>query len=270
MAGLSRHLSAVASPMRRFGLLPSRAFGSAAAVQCDDYYFDSYSDEEEERGRGPQPRLGTERLVPGRGVQWVIMGDRGANKHLYAERLAKLLEVPHISMGSLVRQELSPRSSLYKQIASAVNESQLVPQDVIFALLSKRLEEGYYRGEAGFILEGLPRTMIQAEILDQIADIDLVLNFKCKEESTSLHKTTLSHRLTPQGEQMISTDLAWKEKFAFYAEQSKLLEDYYNKQKKLLNFHVASGPGETWKGLLAALHLQHMNVVDSSPQKLTA
>lgn len=47
------------------------------------------------------------------------------------------------------------------------------------------------------------------------------------------------------------------------------MEDYYNKQKKLLNFEVASGPGETWKGLLAALHLQHLNIIDSSSQKLT-
>lgn len=48
------------------------------------------------------------------------------------------------------------------QIANAVNEGQLVPEDVIFALLSKRLEEGYYRGESGFILDGIPRTKIQA------------------------------------------------------------------------------------------------------------
>jgi len=47
------------------------------------------------------------------------------------------------------------------------------------------------------------------------------------------------------------------------------LEDYYRKQKKLLNFEVAGGHGETWKGLLAALHLQHINALSSS-QKLTA
>lgn len=48
------------------------------------------------------------------------------------------------------------------QIANAVNEGRLVPEDVIFGLLSKRLEEGYYRGETGFILDGIPRTRIQA------------------------------------------------------------------------------------------------------------
>lgn len=51
--------------------------------------------------------------------------------------------------------------------------------------------------------------------------------------------------------------------------QSKPLEEYYRKQKKLLDFHVAGAPGETWQGLLTALHLQHMNAVSSS-RKLTA
>ena len=48
------------------------------------------------------------------------------------------------------------------QIANAVNEGKLVPEEIIFALLSKRLEEGYCRGETGFILDGIPRTRMQA------------------------------------------------------------------------------------------------------------
>lgn len=50
--------------------------------------------------------------------------------------------------------------------------------------------------------------------------------------------------------------------------QSKLLEEYYRKQKKLLDFQVDGGPGETWHGLLAALHLQHIDAASMS-QKLT-
>lgn len=48
------------------------------------------------------------------------------------------------------------------QIANAVNEGKLVPEEIIFTLLSKRLEEGYSRGETGFILDGIPRTRMQA------------------------------------------------------------------------------------------------------------
>lgn len=48
------------------------------------------------------------------------------------------------------------------QIANAVNQGKLVPEDIMFGLLSKRLEDGYCKGETGFILDGIPRTQIQA------------------------------------------------------------------------------------------------------------
>jgi Adenylate kinase len=48
------------------------------------------------------------------------------------------------------------------KIANSVNEGRLVPEEIIFGLLSKRLEERIYRGETGFILDGIPRTRLQA------------------------------------------------------------------------------------------------------------
>jgi adenylate kinase family enzyme len=48
------------------------------------------------------------------------------------------------------------------QIANSVNEGRLVPEDIIFGLLTKRLEDGYNKGETGFILDGIPRTCMQA------------------------------------------------------------------------------------------------------------
>ncbi|XP_062010320.1 probable adenylate kinase 7, mitochondrial [Rosa rugosa] len=269
MAGLSRLELAAASLLKRrsVGLLapPRRAYGSAAAAQLD-----YYSDEEEEHQTAVVDSAG---WIPRRGIHWVLIGDRGAKKHLYAERLSKLLEVPHISMGTLVRQELNPRSSLYKQIANAVNEGKLVQDEVIFALLSKRLEEGYYRGENGFILDGIPRTRIQAELVDQIAEIDLVVNFKSTDDLVKKNLGTgslaLSQDYLRMSNSMHDVNLQEEQLKSAIAEKSKLLEDYYRKQNKLIDFHMKGAPGETWKGLLAALHLQHINAVSSS-QKLTA
>ncbi|CAL5371660.1 unnamed protein product [Camellia sinensis] len=262
MAALRRLIPA-AQPeaLRRLGFIDSRAYGSASAAQLQyDYDYEEYSDD-------------SEGSIPGRGVQWVIMGDPLAKKQVYAERLSKLLRVPHISMGSLVRQELHPQSSLYKQISNAVNQRKLVPEDIIFGLLSKRLEEGYSKGETGFILDGIPRTRMQAEILDRIADIDLVVNFKCSEECLLKHVRngiySTGQEFLSMGSSGADVQGAWKEKLCIHAEQSKPLVDYYRKQKKLLDFQVVGAPGETWQGLLAALHLQHMNAVNTS-QKLTA
>ncbi|KAJ1417946.1 P-loop containing nucleoside triphosphate hydrolase [Sesbania bispinosa] len=264
MAAIAR-LRAIAPPLKAIGFPRNRAFGSAAAVQ---YHYDD--DEEEFEQCVPRGMLDTEGSAPERGVQWVMIGEPGARRHLFAERLSKLLEVPHISMATLLRQELNPRSSLYQQIASALDHGKLVPEEIIFALLSKRLEDGYYRGETGFILDGIPRTRIQAEILDHIARVDLVVNFKCPKEDL-VKKNLGAQKFTSCQEYifMTPTKQSQDEHVHDHAEECKLLEDYYRKQKKLLNFEVAGAPGETWQGLLAALQLKHVNALSSS-QKLTA
>ncbi|VVA96021.1 unnamed protein product [Arabis nemorensis] len=258
------------SPVSRL-VATRRSFGSAAALA-----FDYDSDDEYLYGDDPrlaEPRLGLDGSGPERGVQWVLMGAPGAWRHVFAERLSNLLEVPYISMGSLVRQELNPRSSLHKEIASAVNERKLVPMGVVFALLSKRLEEGYARGETGFILDGIPRTRNQAETLDQIAQIDLVVNLKCSEEHL-VNRTALKETALPRQEflgSMLHSAVATnarRESLGVYAEEVKPLEEYYRKQRKLLDFHVGGATSaETWQGLLAALHLKQVNLATS--QKLT-
>ncbi|KAF6165126.1 hypothetical protein GIB67_000710 [Kingdonia uniflora] len=261
MTGICHLRAASALLLRRTLLGPTkiRSFG-AAALQYD--YYDDDELEELEVGLDE-----SEVLVEGRGVQWVFIGNPSAKKHMYAQRLSKLLHVPHISMASLVHCEW-----------------KLVPEDIIFGFLSKRLEEECYKGETGFILDGIPRSRIQAEILDQIADIDLVVNFKCTEEC--LMKKHLGSAISGIGN-LGSTSLGLmsqhsllkplngvdsrEEKLRIFAEQRKPLEDYYRKQKKLLDFQVASGSGETWQGLLAALHLQHMNAaIHSTSQNLYA
>uniref|UniRef100_J3MPX1 adenylate kinase n=2 Tax=Oryza brachyantha TaxID=4533 RepID=J3MPX1_ORYBR len=223
------------------------------------------------------------------------MGRPGPQKHAHAARLAEVLAVPYISMGTLVRQELSPASSLYKKIANSVNEGKLVPEDIIFGLLTKRLEEGYNKGETGFILDGIPRTHMQAEILDEIVDIDLVLNFKCADNC--LMKRRFGGDICPHCGQLFdvsrtaSTDCnpslgscTWPsqvqhaavlgledsrmERMRAYAEQTKLLEEYYRKQHKLMELKTSARPGETWQGLVAALHLQHLDA-SPTPHKLT-
>ncbi|XP_009604231.1 putative adenylate kinase 7, mitochondrial [Nicotiana tabacum] len=277
MALLSRLRAATQPHIIRSSL---RSYGSAAA-QIDYDYDDDYEYYEETRVRSGVMEE-SEGSVPRRGVQWVVMGDPMAQRHVYAQWLSKLLDVPHISMGSLVRQELHPRSSIYKQIAEAVNQGKLVPEDVIFGLLSKRLEEGFCRGESGFILDGIPRSKIQAEILDKTVDIDLVLNLKCaegemskKDKSTGLYSpleflrrtSGINMSLQPEGGHFRPSNTmndVSRKKLHVHAEQIKPLEEYYRKQRKLLDFQVAGGPGETWQGLLAALHLQHRNAVGST------
>ncbi|KAK7311371.1 hypothetical protein RJT34_09477 [Clitoria ternatea] len=258
MAAIAR-LRRAAPLLKSLAFRPKRALGSAAAVQ---YHYDD--DEEECMPRG---MLDSQGCTPERGVQWVMIGEPGVKRHMFAQRLSKLLQVPHISMSTLLSQDLNPCSSLYQQIANALDHGKLVPEEIIFGLLSKRLDDRYYRGETGFILDGFPRTRMQAEILDHISSVDLVVNFKCSNED--LVKKNLGVRNIFMPSSRSPTKQVQDEHVQNHTNECKLLEDYYRKQKKLLNFEVAGGAGETWQGLLAALHLQHINALSSS-QKLTA
>ncbi|KAM0045470.1 putative adenylate kinase [Helianthus debilis subsp. tardiflorus] len=119
---------------------------------------------------------------PSRNFQWVFLGCPGVGKGTYASRLSNLLGVPHIATGDLVREELSSAGPLSHQLAEIVNQGKLVSDEIIFNLLSKRLEIGESKGESGFILDGFPRTIRQAEILDEVTEIDLVVNLKLRED----------------------------------------------------------------------------------------
>lgn len=102
----------------------SRLYSTLVAAQPQrnpDYYL--YDEDSTSSGCRLEltPMAETEGSVPDRGVQWAFIGSPRANRHVYAEMLSELLQVPHISMASLVRQELSPRSSVYKQVLSSSN-----------------------------------------------------------------------------------------------------------------------------------------------------
>ncbi|KAF8712729.1 hypothetical protein HU200_010197 [Digitaria exilis] len=297
MAGLLR-LAARSLLSRRTVAPPAHRGLAASAALAEDYWSDWEDDEEEaaRRARASAPAPGTDPAGgEPRGVQWFVMGRPGPQKHAHAARLAEVLAVPYISMGTLVRQELNPASQLYRKIANSVNEGRLVPEDIIFGLLTKRLEEGYNKGETGFILDGIPRTRMQAEILDEIVDIDLVLNFKCADNcfmkkrsrgdicshcgqlfdvsnSSSLNRNpsvgsyTWHSQVEPAS--ILGLEDSRLERMRTYAKQTKLLEDYYNEQRKIVELKTSARPGETWQGLVAALHLQHLDA-PPTPHKLT-
>ncbi|KAG5068988.1 putative adenylate kinase 7, mitochondrial [Glycine max] len=128
------------------------------------------------------------------------------------------------------------------QIAHSLDHGKLVPDDIIFGLLSKRLEDGYSRGQTGFILDGFPRTRIQAEILDHIAHVDLVLNFKFRRGLNE--KESRNSKFNAYQEYILMTSSRTTKQLEddhdqSHAKECNLLEDYYRKQKKLLNFEVA-------------------------------
>lgn len=115
-------------------------------------------------------------------TNWVFLGPPGVGKGTYASRVASALRLPHISTGDLVRDEIASKTKLGAEMSSIVSQGQLLPDDVILQLLRRRLARGEAIGEPGFILDGFPRTLSQAEQLTSIAEIQLALNLSLREE----------------------------------------------------------------------------------------
>jgi len=116
------------------------------------------------------------------GTNWVFLGPPGVGKGTYASRVASALRLPHISTGDLVREEIANKTKLGAEMSSIVSQGHLLPEDMILKLLRCRLARDEAIGEPGFILDGFPRTLSQAEQLSEIAEIQLAVNLSLREE----------------------------------------------------------------------------------------
>lgn len=113
-------------------------------------------------------------------MRLVIMGPPGSGKGTQAETLAEHFKVPHISVGDLLRQEVADETEVGKQIESFLNKGELIPHDIMHQIVAKRLDSP--DAENGWILDGYPRDIDQAEFLDQISEPEAVLVIDVPEE----------------------------------------------------------------------------------------
>jgi adenylate kinase len=115
------------------------------------------------------------------GMRLVILGKQGAGKGTQAERLAQHLGVPRISTGDMFRAAVRSGSRWGKQAAAFMDAGELVPDDVVVGMVTERLglEDVQKRG---FVLDGFPRSVAQAEALDRIADPELVISLEVPTE----------------------------------------------------------------------------------------
>lgn len=96
----------------------------------------------------------------------VFLGAPGSGKGTQAKRLAETLQIPHISTGDILRQAVKDQTELGKQAAPIMASGGLVPDDLMIGIIGDRLRGADAR--RGFILDGFPRTVVQAEKLDAL------------------------------------------------------------------------------------------------------
>jgi len=107
----------------------------------------------------------------------VLLGPPGSGKGTQAVRLAAWLGVPHISTGDLLRSEVQNRTELGMQAQSFMDRGELVPDHLVAEMIRKRVQ-----GAPGFVLDGFPRNLKQAEILEGVTAVERALHFRLDRE----------------------------------------------------------------------------------------
>lgn len=131
-------------------------------------------------------------------MRLVILGPPGAGKGTQAIRLAERYDVPHISTGDILRQAVKEESELGAETDSYIAAGELVPDDLMLGLIKMRLMG--VDGRKGFILDGFPRTVVQAEGLDRLlSSFDEKLNavISIEVDSKVLVRRLSSRRICP-------------------------------------------------------------------------
>ncbi len=104
----------------------------------------------------------------------IFLGAPGSGKGTHATRVKTELGVPHISTGDIFRENIKGGTPLGVLAKSYIDKGALVPDDVVIDIVKDRLSREDCKN--GFILDGFPRTIYQAEALKSIANIDVVIN----------------------------------------------------------------------------------------------
>jgi adenylate kinase len=166
----------------------------------------------------------------------VFIGCPGAGKGTQAANLSEHLSVPHLSTGEMLREAVSDKTELGERAVGFISRGRLVPDELIVQVVSARLEEEDC--SRGFLLDGFPRTIAQAESLDAfLASRRIPLQMVLMLE---VPRDELERRLLERG-RGDDTPEAIDQRFDSYKSQTEPLLDYYRKTG-LLREIDAAGP----------------------------
>ena len=125
----------------------------------------------------------------------ILLGAPGAGKGTQAELLVKALSIPAISTGNMLRDAMKNRTPLGEQVRQIMDSGMLVPDDVVMDLVSSRIARDDCKN--GFILDGVPRTLSQAEAIDAAGiAVDYVISIEVDDDVIEGRMT--GRRVCPQ------------------------------------------------------------------------
>ena len=209
----------------------------------------------------------------------VIFGPQGAGKGTQAARIAEKFGIPAISTGEIFRWAIKGKTALGNEVLEYVNAGKLVPDDLTIRIVSERIAADDCA--EGFLLDGFPRNIRQAEALDDLlsdveCSLDAALVIEVPEE-VALRRLT-GRRVCPDcgrnyhvdsppevdwtcdacGGKVVARDddvdeEALKERLRLYTEQTEPLHDYYEKKDLLRQVDGTGSPDEVFSRIVEAI-----------------
>ncbi|HTM28689.1 MAG TPA: adenylate kinase [Rhodanobacter sp.] len=173
-------------------------------------------------------------------MRLVLLGAPGSGKGTQATRLKTALGVPHISTGDMLRAAVAAGTAMGCKAKAVMDAGQLVSDDILLGMLEERLAQD--DAKAGFILDGYPRNLAQADALDHLLTklgqpLDAVVKL---EVSNEVIVGRCEIRFKAEGRADDNPDTVRK-RLAIYAEQTAPVADFYARRGKL---QVVDGVGE--------------------------
>jgi adenylate kinase len=163
----------------------------------------------------------------------VLFGPPGSGKGTQSNLIIEKYKLVHISTGDILRFEVSNQTPLGVEAKKFMDAGALVPDDVVIGMIGSKLDET--QEASGYIFDGFPRTVAQAEALDKLLDfkkapINLVLSLEVPQEELIAR---IVSRGKDSGREDDNEETARK-RYAEYLSKTKPVADYYDAQDKLV------------------------------------
>jgi adenylate kinase len=187
-------------------------------------------------------------------VNLLVLGPQGSGKGTQAARISADHGIPHVSTGEMFRAAITAGTALGRQVEPILASGDLVPDELTVALIRERLS----RADAadGFVLDGFPRNLAQAEELDEMLaeigrSLDAVLFFDIPDE---IALERIASRAAEEGRRDDQAD-AIARRLAIYHDHTEPVVERYRASGKLVPLHAARSIGEVAAEIAAALEL---------------
>jgi adenylate kinase len=177
----------------------------------------------------------------------LIVGPQGAGKGTQAKRIAEEYDIPHVATGDLYREHIAAGTELGKLVEPYLREGKLVPDEVTIPMVKSEIIE---RGENGFVLDGYPRNLAQAEALDDmLEEIDRPLSIILLLE---LDDAVARARMLERARHDDTPEVIDR-RLAGYHETTEPIVEHYLATGKLVKVHAERTIDEVWGEISDAL-----------------